>query len=83
MTRSWLRELADGKRFCNLFAYTGTRACTRPAGGSDFGRRPLDLSTTYVDWTRRNLAKNGFGGDAPPRGPCRRAGVGRRRAGGR
>lgn len=63
MTRAWLRELAGGKRFLNLFAYTGTASVYAAAGGAS-STTTVDLSATYVEWTRRNLTKNGFGGES-------------------
>jgi 23S rRNA (guanine2445-N2)-methyltransferase / 23S rRNA (guanine2069-N7)-methyltransferase len=61
ITRSWLRELAPGKRFLNLFAYTGTASVYAAAGGAS-STTTVDLSTTYVDWAGRNLSRNSFSG---------------------
>jgi 23S rRNA (guanine2445-N2)-methyltransferase / 23S rRNA (guanine2069-N7)-methyltransferase len=61
LTRARVRELASGKRFLNLFAYTGTATVYAAAGGAA-STRTVDLSNTYLDWTRRNLELNGFGG---------------------
>ncbi|MCU0976164.1 MAG: bifunctional 23S rRNA (guanine(2069)-N(7))-methyltransferase RlmK/23S rRNA (guanine(2445)-N(2))-methyltransferase RlmL [Steroidobacteraceae bacterium] len=61
LTRARIRELANGKRFLNLFAYTGTATVYAAAGGAA-STRTVDLSNTYLDWTRRNLELNGFGG---------------------
>lgn len=60
-TRAWLRELASGKRFLNLFAYTGA-ASVYAASGAAASTTTVDLSQTYLDWAGRNLARNGFGG---------------------
>jgi 23S rRNA (guanine2445-N2)-methyltransferase / 23S rRNA (guanine2069-N7)-methyltransferase len=60
-TRAMLRELAGGKRFLNLFAYTGTATVHAAAGGA-VATVSVDLSRTYLDWARRNLAVNGFAG---------------------
>jgi 23S rRNA (guanine2069-N7)-methyltransferase / 23S rRNA (guanine2445-N2)-methyltransferase len=58
-TRARLRELAAGKRFLNLFAYTGAATVYAAAGGAR-STTSVDLSRTYLDWTRRNLERNGF-----------------------
>lgn len=62
-TRAWVRELAAGKRFLNLFAYTGTATVYAAAGGAT-GTTTVDLSTTYLEWAQRNLARNGMTGSA-------------------
>ncbi len=59
MTRRLLRRLAGGRRFLNLFAYTGTMTVNALAGGSP-ASTTVDLSATYLDWAARNLAANGF-----------------------
>ncbi len=59
--RAKLRELAQGKRFLNLFAYTGAGSVYAAAGGAD-ETTSVDLSATYLDWASRNLALNGFDG---------------------
>ncbi|MDR3686400.1 MAG: bifunctional 23S rRNA (guanine(2069)-N(7))-methyltransferase RlmK/23S rRNA (guanine(2445)-N(2))-methyltransferase RlmL, partial [Coriobacteriia bacterium] len=61
ITRQWLRELAPGKRFLNLFAYTGTASVYAAAGGAA-STTTVDMSTTYVEWSGRNLSRNGFSG---------------------
>lgn len=60
LTRSRLRELAHGRSFLNLFAYTGTATVYAAAGGATRSLS-VDLSRTYLDWARRNLALNGLG----------------------
>jgi 23S rRNA (guanine2445-N2)-methyltransferase / 23S rRNA (guanine2069-N7)-methyltransferase len=57
--RARLRELAAGKTFLNLFAYTATATVFVAAGGART-TTTVDLSRTYLDWARRNLARNGF-----------------------
>lgn len=59
--RARLRELAQGKRFLNLFAYTGTATVCAAKGGAA-GSLTLDLSNTYLDWAARNLELNGLSG---------------------
>ena len=58
-TRARIRELAAGKSFLNLFAYTGTASVFAAAGGAR-ATTSVDLSRTYLDWARRNLERNGF-----------------------
>ncbi|TLM81109.1 MAG: methyltransferase, partial [Actinobacteria bacterium] len=58
-TRQWLREQANGARFLNLFAYTGTATAYAAAGGAR-ATTTVDLSSTYLDWARRNLERNGL-----------------------
>jgi 23S rRNA (guanine2445-N2)-methyltransferase / 23S rRNA (guanine2069-N7)-methyltransferase len=61
LTRAMLRERAAGKRFLNLFAYTGTATVYAAAGGAS-STTTVDLSRTYLDWAQANLALNGFEG---------------------
>jgi 23S rRNA (guanine2445-N2)-methyltransferase / 23S rRNA (guanine2069-N7)-methyltransferase len=62
-TRARIRELAAGKTFLNLFAYTATASVFAAAGGAR-ATTSVDLSSTYLDWARRNLERNGFGDPA-------------------
>lgn len=57
ITRARLREAAAGRRFLNLFAYTGTATVHAAAGGAA-ATTSLDLSRTYLDWAQRNLGLN-------------------------
>jgi len=59
-TRLLLGERARGKRFLNLFCYTGAATVHAALGGAVF-TVSVDLSKTYLDWTGRNLALNGIG----------------------
>jgi 23S rRNA (guanine2445-N2)-methyltransferase / 23S rRNA (guanine2069-N7)-methyltransferase len=59
LTRRLVRRLAGGRRFLNLFAYTGTMTVNAMAGGCP-SSTTVDLSGPYLDWARRNLAANGF-----------------------
>jgi 23S rRNA (guanine2445-N2)-methyltransferase / 23S rRNA (guanine2069-N7)-methyltransferase len=61
LTRARLREAARGKRFLNLFAYTATATVYAAAGGAS-ATTSVDLSRTYLEWSQRNLALNGFAG---------------------
>lgn len=56
-TRHRIRQEAAGKRFLNLFAYTGSFSVYAAAGGASHSLT-VDLSNTYQDWTRRNFALN-------------------------
>ena len=58
-TRALVREEASGKRFLNLFCYTGSFSAYAAAGGA-IETTSVDLSNTYLDWTRTNLSRNGF-----------------------
>jgi 23S rRNA (guanine2445-N2)-methyltransferase / 23S rRNA (guanine2069-N7)-methyltransferase len=60
-TRKLIQELAPGRRFLNLFAYTGTATVYAAAGGAA-STTSVDLSITYLDWARRNLDLNGLSG---------------------
>ncbi|MEI7036309.1 bifunctional 23S rRNA (guanine(2069)-N(7))-methyltransferase RlmK/23S rRNA (guanine(2445)-N(2))-methyltransferase RlmL [Fulvimonas yonginensis] len=63
LVRARLRELARGRRFLNLFAYTATASVYAAAGGAR-DTTSVDLSGTYLEWASRNLARNGFSGAA-------------------
>jgi 23S rRNA (guanine2445-N2)-methyltransferase / 23S rRNA (guanine2069-N7)-methyltransferase len=59
LTRALLRDLARGRRFLNLFGYTGS-ATVYAAGGGATSSVTVDLSQTYLAWARRNFALNGL-----------------------
>jgi 23S rRNA (guanine2445-N2)-methyltransferase / 23S rRNA (guanine2069-N7)-methyltransferase len=61
ITRGRLREAASGKRFLNLFAYTGTATVYAVAGGAR-ASTTVDLSANYLDWAQANLELNGLAG---------------------
>jgi 23S rRNA (guanine2445-N2)-methyltransferase / 23S rRNA (guanine2069-N7)-methyltransferase len=61
LTRQRIGALAQGKRFLNLFAYTGS-ATVHAAGGGASATTTVDMSNTYVDWAERNMAINHFAG---------------------
>ena len=58
-TRALVRGEAAGRRLLNLFCYTGSFSVAAAAGNATT-TTSLDLSNTYLDWTRRNLTANGF-----------------------
>lgn len=62
-TRRLLGRLAAGQHLLNLFGYTGS-ATVHAAHGGALSTTTLDLSATYLNWARRNLALNGFTGPA-------------------
>ncbi|MCK0714171.1 bifunctional 23S rRNA (guanine(2069)-N(7))-methyltransferase RlmK/23S rRNA (guanine(2445)-N(2))-methyltransferase RlmL [Chromohalobacter sarecensis] len=55
--RRMLRDMADGKRFLNLFCYTGTATVQAALGGAS-DSVSVDLSNTYLTWARDNFALN-------------------------
>jgi 23S rRNA (guanine2445-N2)-methyltransferase / 23S rRNA (guanine2069-N7)-methyltransferase len=57
LTRGVFRAAAAGKRVLNLFCYTGSFTVYAAAGGAA-STTSVDLSNTYLDWTRRNLTLN-------------------------
>jgi 23S rRNA (guanine2445-N2)-methyltransferase / 23S rRNA (guanine2069-N7)-methyltransferase len=61
ITRARLGEWAQGKRFLNLFAYTGA-ATVHAVGGGATASTTVDMSKTYLDWALRNLDLNGLRG---------------------
>jgi 23S rRNA (cytosine1962-C5)-methyltransferase len=61
ITRGMVRDLAAGKRFLNLFAYTGSFTVYAAAGRAA-STVTVDLSNTYLDWAQRNMVHNGFRG---------------------
>jgi len=59
LTRALVRDSAHGRHFLNLFAYTGSATVYAAAGGAA-STTSVDMSRTYLDWARRNLALNGY-----------------------
>ncbi|HHX34416.1 MAG TPA: bifunctional 23S rRNA (guanine(2069)-N(7))-methyltransferase RlmK/23S rRNA (guanine(2445)-N(2))-methyltransferase RlmL, partial [Gammaproteobacteria bacterium] len=57
--RMRIQKEAAGKRFLNLFCYTAVATVHAAAGGAR-STTSVDLSKTYLDWAKRNLALNGF-----------------------
>ena len=53
-----VRAEAAGRRFLNLFCYTGSFTVYAADGGAA-ATDSVDLSATYLEWTRRNLELNG------------------------
>lgn len=61
LTRARLGAAAAQRRFLNLFGYTGSATVHAAAGGAR-STTTVDLSHTYLDWARDNLALNGLSG---------------------
>ena len=58
-TRDMVRKEANGKRFLNLFCYTGAFTCYAAAGGAK-STVSVDLSPNYLEWAETNMEQNGF-----------------------
>jgi 23S rRNA (guanine2445-N2)-methyltransferase / 23S rRNA (guanine2069-N7)-methyltransferase len=56
--RRRIQAEAAGKRFLNLFCYTGTATVHAVKGGAS-GSVSVDLSANYLEWAQRNLDLNG------------------------
>jgi 23S rRNA (guanine2445-N2)-methyltransferase / 23S rRNA (guanine2069-N7)-methyltransferase len=61
ITRTLIGREAKNKRFLNLFAYTGVATLHAAAGGAR-STTTVDMSHTYLDWAKRNMALNNFTG---------------------
>jgi len=59
--RQLIQQQAKGKRFLNLFAYTGAATVHAAVGGAA-STLSVDMSNTYLAWAKRNLELNGIGG---------------------
>jgi 23S rRNA (cytosine1962-C5)-methyltransferase len=57
-TRALVAAEASGKRFLNLFCYTGSFTVYAATAGAA-STLSVDLSNTYLEWARRNLQLNG------------------------
>lgn len=62
-TRRIIRNLAKGKTFLNLFAYTGSASVYAASGGAK-STTTVDMSNTYIQWSEENMKINGFSGRA-------------------
>ena len=58
-TRKKVGDTAAGKRFLNLFSYTGSFTVYAATGGA-ISSETVDLSNTYLDWAKRNFELNGM-----------------------
>ena len=59
--RTRIAQEARGKRFLNLFSYTGVATVQAAVGGAA-QTTSVDLSNTYLDWAAQNLALNNVSG---------------------
>ncbi|TCP92037.1 23S rRNA m(2)G-2445 methyltransferase [Cricetibacter osteomyelitidis] len=57
LTRKMLGEMAKGKDFLNLFAYTGSATVHAVLGGAK-SSTTVDMSNTYLNWAEQNLILN-------------------------
>jgi 23S rRNA (guanine2445-N2)-methyltransferase / 23S rRNA (guanine2069-N7)-methyltransferase len=57
--RRRIQDEASGKRFLNLFGYTGSATVHAAVGGAT-ATTTVDLSRTYLDWAQENLRLNGL-----------------------
>lgn len=54
--RKRLLKICKGKRVLNLFAYTGSLSVAAALAGGQI--TTMDMSNTYIDWSRRNFEHN-------------------------
>jgi 23S rRNA (guanine2069-N7)-methyltransferase len=64
VTREMVKEESAGKKVLNLFCYTGSFSVYAAAGGAS-EVVSVDLSKTYLEWAKRNMALNEFSNNAP------------------
>ncbi|MDD5322352.1 MAG: bifunctional 23S rRNA (guanine(2069)-N(7))-methyltransferase RlmK/23S rRNA (guanine(2445)-N(2))-methyltransferase RlmL [Methylococcales bacterium] len=55
--RLLIQQQARGKRFLNLFAYTGSATVHAAIGGAKL-TTTVDMSNTYINWAKNNMALN-------------------------
>lgn len=60
--RLMIQKQARGKRFLNLFAYTGSATVHAAVGGAR-STTTVDMSHTYLNWAKKNLQLNNAQGD--------------------
>ena len=56
-TRKIIQDLAYGKSFLNLFCYTGSASIYAAKGGA-LSTTSVDMSNTYLEWTKQNFDLN-------------------------
>lgn len=61
LTRKMVGEMAKGKTFLNLFAYTGSATIHAALNGAK-STTTVDMSNTYLNWTEQNLELNELSG---------------------
>ncbi|MBF0784533.1 bifunctional 23S rRNA (guanine(2069)-N(7))-methyltransferase RlmK/23S rRNA (guanine(2445)-N(2))-methyltransferase RlmL [Muribacter muris] len=57
LTRKMVGEMAKGKTFLNLFAYTGSATVHAALNGAK-STTTVDMSNTYLNWAEQNLTLN-------------------------
>ena len=57
--RLYIAEQARGKHFLNLFSYTSTASVHAALGGAA-STTSVDLSNTYLNWSKENFVLNGL-----------------------
>jgi 23S rRNA (guanine2445-N2)-methyltransferase / 23S rRNA (guanine2069-N7)-methyltransferase len=60
--RFMIQQQSKAKRFLNLFAYTGAATVHAAMGGAKL-TTTVDMSKTYLDWAKQNLALNQIKGE--------------------
>ncbi|MCV2509120.1 MAG: class I SAM-dependent methyltransferase [Neisseriaceae bacterium] len=55
--RLYVGEHSKGKRILNLFCYTGSFTVHAAKGGASYSES-VDLTSTYIEWARRNFMLN-------------------------
>ena len=60
-TRALVKSRSQGKRVLNLFCYTSSFSVAAAAGGAA-AIESVDLSNTYLEWSKKNFSLNGLSG---------------------
>ncbi len=60
--RKLIQQQANNKRFLNLFAYTGSATVHAAIGGAK-STTTVDMSNTYIEWAKKNMALNKNAGE--------------------
>ncbi len=60
--RLMIQQQAKGKSFLNLFAYTGSATVHAAIGGAK-STTTVDMSNTYINWAKKNMALNANEGE--------------------
>lgn len=63
ITRSMVRDQSKDKKVLNLFCYTGSFS-VYAADGMASEVVSIDLSNTYIEWSKKNMELNGFASNA-------------------
>lgn len=58
-TRALVKSRSQGKRVLNLFCYTSSFSVAAAAGGAA-AIESVDLSNTYLEWSKKNFSLNGI-----------------------